>query len=231
MQPASPDRAGPPRPPQRNYFPHVGCIFIHIPKTGGTSVASALGTLDAALQREGRPPAYIAPDGTHSKHWKAATYAERLHPDVWRSAFKFCVVRNPFDQMVSSYHWWLQKAGRFPILREAARTVAGLGSFEAFLDHEFGSSRINECAGEPEHWFLDPGGNDLVDFIVRLEDLDELHTELSRFIELPYRIALPAENQTQREHYSRYYSSSTAEKVAARFRYVIDRFGYEFSGA
>ena len=87
MQAASPDRACSPRPPQRNYFPHVGCIFIHIPKTGGTSVASALGTLDAALQREGRPPAYVAPDGAHSKHWKAATYVERLHPDVWRPAF------------------------------------------------------------------------------------------------------------------------------------------------
>jgi hypothetical protein len=123
------------------------------------------------------------------------------------------------------------KSRPFPILREAARTVAGLGSFEAFLDHELGSSRINEWAGEPEHWFLDSDGNDLADFIVRLEALDELQTELSRFIELPHSIAFPAENQTQREHYSRYYSSRTAEKVAARFRYVIDRFGYEFSRA
>ena len=25
-----------------NYFPHIGCIFIHIPKTAGTSVSAAL---------------------------------------------------------------------------------------------------------------------------------------------------------------------------------------------
>ena len=42
--------------------------------------------------------------------------------------FSFAFVRNPWDLMVSSYHSWLYKAGKFENRRAQQRTVLGLGA-------------------------------------------------------------------------------------------------------
>jgi hypothetical protein len=57
-------------------------IFVHIPKTGGTSIKRALGM-------EGL--------GDHR------TPTALVHPATWEAYFSFMVVRNPFDRLVSSY--------------------------------------------------------------------------------------------------------------------------------
>jgi hypothetical protein len=162
------------------------------------------------------------------KHCKAIIYKERLEPEIWNNSFKFCLVRNPFDLMVSSYNWWLQKAGKFPKLAERAKLVSQLGSFADFIEHDLGARHINEHLGEPEHWFLDRSGRDLMDFIVKLEAIDDLPRILSRYTALPPNIKIEHLNSTKRENYQTYYNDEARESVSRRFRYTIDRFGYRF---
>lgn len=214
-----------------NYFPHIGCIFIHIPKTAGTSVSAALAQIDEYLRLDGQPAKFELPLRKHNRHAKALTYRDRLERDIWDKAFTFCVVRNPFEQMVSCYHWWLQLAPKFPHLRETSQRVAALGGFNAFLRDDLGARRINEFIGEPEHWFQDAEGRDMVDFIVRNEEIDTLLARLGEYVKVPKGVRIERRNATRRGHYAAYYDDACVAAVAQRFRYCIERFGYRFEPA
>jgi len=213
-----------------NYFPHIGCIFIHIPKTAGTSVSAALAQIDEYLRLDGAPPKFALPARPHYKHAKAVHYLEKMEKDIWDNAFKFCVVRNPFEQMVSSYHWWTQLAPRFRDHQKNAELVISLGSFEAYVNHDLGSTCINECKGESEHWFLGHNNEDLTDFVVQSENLNAMFEQLKRFVpSMPRGVKIEQKNATQRRHYSSYYTDDVAHKVGQRFSYIMDRFGYRFT--
>ena len=63
-------------------------IFIHIPRTGGTSIESALG------QKL----------GNDEKHLAASEIRKKAGDELWENAFVFSFVRNPWDRMISLYH-------------------------------------------------------------------------------------------------------------------------------
>ena len=65
-------------------------VFVHIPKTGGSSVAETLF------------PELSGRWGSYRSHFLPEEYPAR----VWRDYFTFCFLRNPWDRMVSLYHYW-----------------------------------------------------------------------------------------------------------------------------
>jgi hypothetical protein len=217
-------------PVDQNYWPHIGCIFVHIPKTGGTSVTALLAEIDAAMRNRGAEPKFAIPsDPLSHKHMKGAEL-RALDPEAWERAFTFCAVRNPFEQIVSSYEWWRQRASDFPFLRKIAEIMfRSVRDFEGFVKHPLGSGFLNEAEGNPEDWFLDKDGKEIVDFILRAERIEELFDRLAeRGIAVPRGLVVPRLNTSEHAHYSSYYTAAARELVTARFRTTIDRFGYEF---
>jgi hypothetical protein len=81
-------------------FSNTGFCFIHIPKTGGTTIEKLL---------------YTAP--VHHRPWHELYY---LSPEKYERWFKFCVVRDPVDRFLSSYDY-LKHGGRNQIDAEIAR--------------------------------------------------------------------------------------------------------------
>ena len=73
-------------------------IFIHIPKTGGTSVEAALADYGKLLQ---------GPGNFHSIYFKhiPATRLQAMMGDEYENYFKFSIVRNPWDWLVSMYEF------------------------------------------------------------------------------------------------------------------------------
>ncbi len=72
-------------------------IFIHIPKTGGSSIRQSLSAIAprqdrAALNRFGA-------------HITATDMKKRVRPEVWDTYFKFAFVRNPYDRLVSLWYY------------------------------------------------------------------------------------------------------------------------------
>ncbi len=63
-------------------------IFIHIPRTGGTSIETSLG-----LKME-----------NELKHKSALEIRQRVREEKWTNSFVFSFVRNPWDRMISLYH-------------------------------------------------------------------------------------------------------------------------------
>ena len=210
-------------------------LFIHIAKTGGTSIRAAL-----------RRRIWADPDRfflwmvsrlsgwtghrlgiKFPRHAKAIAAKEMLPGDVFDRLFKFTFVRNPWDLQVSSFHH---------VRRERPGMVAeaGVASFDDFIRWKFDPERpfhyILDASTEPQHLStIDLYGNCIVDFIGRYERLEADYHHVCGKIGLKPPPQLPHRRQSKsRGGYRAYYSDATAELIGSRYQADIENFGYRF---
>jgi len=207
----------------RNY------IFVHIPKTGGTSMAQALesramaddiliGDTPKAHRRRGRLKGLEA----RGRLWKHATLSDidgLLTPAEIADAFTFTLVRNPWDRMVSYYHWLRGQSFDHPAVRLAASH-----DFGAFL--EAPETQIAWAAQPARHYMTTVDGVERCSLYIRLEHLAEDAAPL--WSHLGFQLDVPRVNMSARGAYRRYYSDHQAAIVARIAAEDIARFSYRF---
>jgi hypothetical protein len=203
------------------YSPFLKYVFIHIPKCAGSSIHRVLGVLHAQRSLTVGKPKY-------HKHAKAVKVREVLGP-AWNECFKFSFVRNPWDLMVSSYHWWLTYAEIFPGLHKDIARIREIGTFSGFIRSEFGRSMLNEHRGGDLTEWISDGDEIIVDFVGRYENLNEDWSKVCRALNLP-ALPLGRENQVVRQDYRVFYGDESRDLVANRFARTIELFGYRFDG-
>ena len=204
--------------------------FIHVPKTAGSSVAFALWPhtdhvdgywANRWLDRIGIHVNHYAP--YHLKkfrtHTPAAILQRQLPADVFADLFKFTFVRNPWDLLVSSYHYLLAN-GRHHRRRHASR----LRSFADYAAYEI-------CRGKMSQTALLTGrdGRLLVDFVGRFESLTSDFAFICQVLDL--EASLPRANATRHRDYRSFYDDRLAEDVGRFFAADAERFGYAFDDA
>jgi len=208
-------------------------LFVHIAKTGGTSIR-------AALKRLHWTDPYAIPihlvngltrvlkyrtGSKFPRHAKAIAAYECIGEPFWSELFKFTFVRNPWDLQVSSWHH---------LRRVPSAPTDELGTFEAFLRHKFDRARPFQYFFEisrqlQSHYILDHEGNVIVDFVGRFERLKEDFEEACRLGGIP-QVKLPHKRHSteRRKDYRIYYDDVTAELVASHYAQDIALFGYAF---
>lgn len=146
---------------------HRMVLFIHIPKTGGSSIEdafSASGWRVDLLEREiggMSPNSYLRCPPQHM-HWQL------LNGILDMTVFDviFTVVRQPLDRLLSEYRWQRQRRGLTVDLDGWVNTT-----LDAYDDDPF----VHENHIRPQHEFLPPNGR-----VYRLEDgLEEALDDLS----------------------------------------------------
>jgi hypothetical protein len=178
--------------------------FVHINKTGGTSVAKAFGLQPKChlTLREMRP---------------------KLSEERWSRAVKCAFVRNPWDRAVSHYEYRIQTnqtdmAKRRPTFDEWLRRV--------YVDRDPQYYDQRKMFQSQSDWLRDEQGDVALDFIGRFEDFgqefDKLAAQLGVSAELPHL------NRTKRDAYHRYYSPESVDIITRSFAEDIERFGYSF---
>jgi len=192
-------------------------LFIHIPKTAGNSIQSALRDYSedqlVALRKEQDGIERFGlrnPNHKIKKHSTLSEYRDALGHEQFRDLYKFTCVRNPWDRMVSYYftptqtpETWDRKRFR-KIICKAVSVVDYL--------------RLDD--GEE-----DPFAN--VDYVMRFENLaDDFRTVCGALGISP--TTLPRYNRSSRDHYSKYYDEELHELVRTRFAAEIERFSYTF---
>lgn len=178
-------------------------IFIHIPRTGGTSIEQAL-------------------VGKNWWHVERATkhltwfQARQIYTEYWDQYLKFSVVRNPWDWMVSLYY-------AHNYTRSAARGI----SWREYVKHPRLASHEQDTVIQSAII-----GSE-IDFVLRFENLGPDFKRLCARIgleapELPNYSARSGRVGLNKQHYSCYYDAELREIIANRHKDDIRRFNYKF---
>ena len=182
--------------------------FIHIEKSGGTSVAKFMqeNNIDFLL-------------GKNFKKVKKHSHAVMFENE---DSFKFCVVRNPYTRLVSFYNY--NGKGIFNcsfeefvktklITNRIAPQVMKI--YKPVENYKFGEMPIRELENQYQWDKL------LVDKIFYLERIDELLNFLN------IEGIFPVENKSTFDDHMTYYTPELKEIVADHFRKDFEILGYE----
>lgn len=205
-------------------------IFVHIPKTGGTALSLALearamkddmliGDTPKAKNRRRRLKGVQA----SGRLWKHSTLQDIYGLVTPREIENFCIftlVRNPWDRVVSYYHWLKKQEFDHPAVH-----LAKTHSFDAFVAHP--QTRASIGAAPYGSYVTDRAGADRCSHYIRLEhlqaDLGPIEAHLG------FRLEVGRANASaRRADYRSYYSDSNQALVAEMCAPDIQRFGYSF---
>lgn len=184
------------------------CIFIHIPKAAGTSVALTLFN-----------------QGSSHIPWFEYYYA---NPSKFRRYYKFSFVRNPWDRLASTY-FFLKRGG---MNKEDAdwgnANLAAYPTFESFVKGWVNEENIHSWEHfRPQHYFIcDEEGRIQMDFVGRMENIEHDFAVVAATLGCTKPLAKV--NVGNLKHYSSYYTEETRDIVANVYKKDIELFGYSF---
>jgi len=155
--------------------------------------------------------------------WKHSTLADidgLVSAEQMAERFCFTLVRNPWDRMVSYYHWLRGQGFDHP-----AVGLAKALTFSEFLSHP--QTRASVMAWPYARYMRDADGVERCNAFIRLENFEEDAAPL--WVHLGFRLELERVNASARDaDYRRYYSENNAQLLADYCAEDIARFGYRF---
>ena len=163
-------------------------VFVHIPKCGGSSIEDALW-----LPEERTPDNFwmgtIAPFHNRYQtgglqHLTALQLRHAIGRQKFAEYYKFSIVRHPTEMAFSQFNYMRR--------RPDLMNLIGMFPSDSFVTYLRKTYRYAHVQWQPQVSFLfDYAGNCLVDFIARLEHIDDDFEEIRRACGLPPNIRLP----------------------------------------
>ncbi|MCG3169176.1 MAG: hypothetical protein CALGDGBN_00689 [Pseudomonadales bacterium] len=187
---------------REKYLSHF--VFVHINKTGGTSIAKAL-----------RLPL---------EHRTAHEKLVYMGQERWNKKFSFCFVRNPWDKVVSHYHYRVSTNQS-----NMAVDAISFGDWvrRAYQNKEPKYFDVPRMFSPQIDWMSDQNGNNIISYAGRYENLQEDFDFVCNKIEIA-PIKLPHLKASYRSNYQDYYDKQSKFIVASHFRKDIKAFGYYY---
>jgi len=192
-------------------------IFIHIPKTAGQSIVhNYCDRYEIIPHRKHVINKSIHHKEKNNPHISASMVRDIVGDEIYDNAFKFTIVRNPFDRLVSFYYFGIKN-----MLRNKFKKFGG---FVAYACNKQDRKNIGtgwSYARYSQSHFVD----DEVDMIIKFEELEDSWDELSTLLGINKHLA--KKNKTKHRHYSTYYTPEMVEMVIEAFAEDFERFGYK----
>jgi len=190
-------------------------LFLHITKTGGTSIERILKIPKDDLWYGPVVKGVSLVHGAQHMTLKELIDNSVINEKDAEELFKFTFVRNPFDRLVSLWHW-KGKNQKMTLSQFLDR----IEKYEDESVHRHPKSL--QC-----HYTHDPQGRQIVDFIGRFEnlqiDFDKVCDQIGR-----KRVTLPHVFKTNHDHYSKYFDDALKARVFKMFERDFEILEYEF---
>jgi len=195
-------------------FAQTGVVFIHVPRTAGTSVSNEI---------YGRFIGHFGLDDLLA-----------VAPAGVKALPRFAIARNPWDRLVSA---WTLAAARdqqaasteVRVQRPRQYAVPTFASFERFVEEWLPARRLDKLDGifRPQHCYLtNAAGRIDLTHCGRMENLGATEQWLGDT--LGRAIALDRRNSSVRAAYRDYYTPRLRDMVAQFYAADIALLGYDF---
>ena len=209
-------------------------IFLAIPRTGSTTMRKILDDYSDIKSIHKSEITDKFPFYNHISALELKNIFEKRCWE-WSNYKKFCVIRNPYDRVVSLYHHHLQmKAKRFKKTEVIGNLVGQVKNIVrpvvTFRDYVMGINPEKRLPTSLKSFIADESGNFLVEDILMFEKLSK---DLPSYLD-NLGINITAEDiphlnaSRKRGEYRDCYDEDTKQRVSALYAYEISRFGYRF---
>jgi hypothetical protein len=187
-------------------------IFVHIPKSAGTSIRESL-------------------FGGGGAHRTIAGFQAVLSPQLFAECFKFTFVRNPWDRLVSAF-FYLKNQNMMSNQRWARENLSKFEDFHTFVTRWLTRENLwSYVLFRPQYHFICfEGRQPAVDFIGFYENLASDFTVICNHIKSSAKLEEKNRN-SQRRDYCEYYTDETRHLVAKLYAEDIELFGYNFDNS
>mgnify|MGYP005687076719 FL=1 len=153
----------------------------------------------------------------------------------WNEFFKFTTVRNPWDRKLSTFSYLKRKAQEFKkvdlgfdptwFVEKTLRIDEECDNFKDYLKKY---CKPNKKRNRQVDWVLDKNGNNMLDYVGKVENLDNDLKYAFKQIGLPEPNLVHANKSEHRPYTETYDEQWMIDKVAQRYKDDIKHFDYEF---
>lgn len=165
-----------------------------------------------------------------------------LRSPLYADFYKFVIVRNPWDRLVSCYcnkigppevtNQSLEKGVAREFLRSGFRGKGNFWGGMSFSDFVDSVSRIDDRHAESHFRSQSFGLDDMIrtgrmNYVGRFENLERDFREICAEGGIPHRALARHNVSTKKGHYTEYYTRETWDVVKERYSADIELFGYE----
>ncbi len=192
-----------------NAYKNKGIIFVHIPKTAGLSIIKSIF------------------GNVYGSGHRTITFFKMVFGDEFNQFYKFSVIRNPYDRILSAYNF-LKKGGiNNTDKNNYNKYLKKFNSFEDFVLNGLNKKIMkNVIHFTPQYKFICIDEVIKVDFLIRFELLEEDLNIVSK--KIGEEIILPHINSNMHNKTTKSLTNAVRKKIWKLYKLDFLIFNYSF---
>ena len=208
-------------------------IFIHTNKCAGTSIEVSLApTCDTddiigPVTLENLPADYKHPENYDKNRFydtmSAVEIKDNISLECWKKYFKFSVIRNPWDRMISAWHWQSRNISPdiWPDISHELLPYANP------LDRFLNTESLKPISISKQ---LEVDGKLCTDYLIKYENLNQDYKKVCDTLKIKPTELPMAKGGFRKKSipYWEFYNDKTKKIIDIKYKDDIENFGYKF---
>ncbi|QGY47263.1 hypothetical protein GM418_27440 [Maribellus comscasis] len=187
-------------------------FFVHIPKNAGNSIRPL-------CRKEGIKVITHNIRRRNKRLLAAHRGKQKIHA--------FCISRNPYDRLVSSYYYLMEKTTHKDDLADREKFVARYNDFDDFVKNGLEKASEKQLHFLPQvFWIYNKNGDPEVETVLRMENLQKDFDEFCKMMNLRnYKLKIT--NASKHKSWEEYFTPETKKIVQDIYSDDFDFFDYK----